>query len=150
MHAAETASLHGPEGGVEMPEPRAPERDVSSSTRAPSGSGADVEVPSASETAVDALKALAHPVRLRMVEMLAEGGGELCVCEFEEEFDLTQPTISHHLKRLREAELVDSRKDGTWVHHRLHPGAMAGLADLLEAWARAPEAPEGCCGRAEA
>lgn len=98
----------------------------------------------ASEEAVEALKALAHPVRMRMVEMLADGGGELCVCHFEEAFDLTQPTISHHLKRLREAGLVDSRRDGTWIHHRIRRSAMAELAGRLEGWARAP-VEDGCC-----
>ena len=94
---------------------------------------------------VDFLKALAHPVRLRMVEMLARGGGELCVCHFEESFDLTQPTISHHLKCLREAGLLDSRKDGTWVHHRIQPEAMSALASMLDGWAEGAGAAEACC-----
>ena len=94
---------------------------------------------------VEALKALAHPVRLRMVEMLADGGGELCVCHFEEAFDLSQPTISHHLKRLREAGLVDSRRDGSWVHHRIRREAMAGLSGLLAEWAAGASDEGACC-----
>lgn len=65
------------------------------------------------------LKAVAHPVRLRMVELLRHQGGEICVCEYERYFDLKQPTISHHLKLLRDAGLVESRNVGTWVHHSI-------------------------------
>lgn len=100
----------------------------------------------ASDATVDALKALAHPVRLRMVQMLAEGGGELCVCHFEEAFDLTQPTISHHLKRLREAGLLDTRRDGTWVHHRIRPETMSELAELLGRWGEEGAEGAACCG----
>jgi len=98
------------------------------------------------DAAVDALKALAHPVRLRMVQMLAEGGGELCVCHFEEAFDLTQPTISHHLKLLREAGLLDTRRDGTWVHHRIRPETMSELAGLLGRWVEEGADAAACCG----
>lgn len=106
-----------------------------SAARAAPTAGEESDVPSASEADLASLKALAHPVRLRMVEMLARGGGELCVCHFEEEFDLTQPTVSHHLKRLREAGLVASRKEGTWVHQRIRPEGMARVAEVLGAWA---------------
>lgn len=95
--------------------------------------------------AVEVLKALAHPVRLRMVRMLAEGGGELCVCHFEEAFELTQPTISHHLKRLRDAGLVDSRRDGSWVHHRIRRETMADLSGLLAEWADGASGSDVCC-----
>lgn len=73
------------------------------------------------------LKALAHPVRLRMVEMIRERG-EVCACEFEGHFDLTQPTLSHHLKTLREAGLVTSRRDGVRSLHRIEPEAFEALA----------------------
>lgn len=73
------------------------------------------------------LKALAHPVRLRMVEMIRERG-EVCACEFEGHFDLTQPTLSHHLKALREAGLVASRREGVRSLHRIEPEAFAALA----------------------
>lgn len=126
---------------VQAPASDAADAGPSSSTEA-DGSGRT----RATEGVAEGLKALAHPVRLRMVEMLAEGGGELCVCHFGEDFDLAQPTISHHLKRLRDAGLVDSRKDGTWVHHRLRREALARLAGLLADWGAEAEAHEECCG----
>ena len=78
-------------------------------------------------------KALGDPVRLRLLSMIASaGGGEVCVCDLTGEFALTGPTISHHLKVLREAGLVDSDRRGTWVYYRLVPGALAMLGSLLE------------------
>ncbi|RZU53038.1 ArsR family transcriptional regulator [Krasilnikovia cinnamomea] len=78
-------------------------------------------------------KALGDPVRLRLLSMIASaGGGEVCVCDLTGEFELTGPTISHHLKVLREAGLVHSDRRGTWVYYRLVPGALAGLGDLLD------------------
>ena len=77
-------------------------------------------------------KALGDPVRLRLLSMIASaGGGEVCVCDLTGEFALTGPTISHHLKVLREAGLVDSDRRGTWVYYRLVPAALALLAGLL-------------------
>lgn len=122
---------------------------VTEAAAAGPGPGAAAERATAeptAEEAVDTLKALAHPVRLRMVQMLAEGGGELCVCHFEEAFDLTQPTISHHLKRLREAGLLDTRRDGTWVHHRIRPQTMSELAGLLGRWVEEGAEAAACCG----
>jgi ArsR family transcriptional regulator len=79
-------------------------------------------------------KALGDPVRLRLLSMIASaGGGEVCVCDLTGSFELTGPTISHHLKVLREAGLVDSDRRGTWVYYRLVPAALALLASLLEA-----------------
>lgn len=78
------------------------------------------------------LKALSNPVRLRMVDLIYHGGGEICVCEFMDHFELSQPTISHHLKVLREAGLIQSRKDGTFVYHRVDESAFAGLAQLMD------------------
>lgn len=77
------------------------------------------------------LKALAHPVRLRMIDLISSGGGELCVCEFETHFELSQPTISHHLKILRDAGLIRSRQDGTWVRHAIDPDSVESLSALL-------------------
>ncbi len=72
-------------------------------------------------------KALGDPVRLRLLSMIASaGGGEVCVC------DLTGPTISHHLKVLREAGLVDSDRRGTWVYYRLIPAALAVVSALAD------------------
>jgi len=79
-------------------------------------------------------KALGDPVRLRLLSMIASaGGGEVCVCDLSGEFHLTGPTISHHLKVLREAGLVDSDRRGTWVYYRLIPAGLAVLSALLDA-----------------
>jgi ArsR family transcriptional regulator len=78
------------------------------------------------------LKALADPVRLRLVSLIgAHQGGEMCVCELTTGFELTQPTISHHLKVLREAGIIDSERRGTWVYYRLVPAALERMAALL-------------------
>jgi Predicted transcriptional regulators len=78
------------------------------------------------------LKALADPVRLRLVSLIgARGSGETCVCDLTEGFELTAPTISHHLKVLREAGLISSQRRGTWVYYRLVPGALERLAVLF-------------------
>ncbi len=87
------------------------------------------------ETNVAMLKALAHPVRLRMVDLIHQHGGELCVCEFERHFALTQPTISHHLKILRDAAVIRSRRDGLWVRHAIEVNTLSHLQHLLEAFA---------------
>jgi ArsR family transcriptional regulator, arsenate/arsenite/antimonite-responsive transcriptional repressor len=77
-------------------------------------------------------KALADPVRLRLVSLIgAHQGGEVCVCELTTAFDLTQPTISHHLKVLREAGIIDSERRGTWVYYWLVPAALERMAALL-------------------
>lgn len=77
-------------------------------------------------------KALGDPVRLRLVSMIgARAGGEICVCDLTSAFDLTQPTISHHLKVLRESGLIDSERRGTWVYYRLVPAALERMAELL-------------------
>jgi ArsR family transcriptional regulator, arsenate/arsenite/antimonite-responsive transcriptional repressor len=89
-------------------------------------------------------KALGDPVRLRLLSMIASaGGGEACVCDLTGEFALTGPTISHHLKVLREAGLVDSDRRGTWVYYRLVPAALAVLAGLLDTNAAAAPVPVG-------
>ncbi|WP_017576089.1 ArsR/SmtB family transcription factor [Nocardiopsis kunsanensis] len=85
-------------------------------------------------------KALGDPVRLRLLSMIAtRGGGEVCVCELTPAFDLSQPTISHHLKLLREAGLIAAARRGTWVYYRVLPEATDRLAAVL---AR-PEVSEG-------
>ena len=84
------------------------------------------------EIILQQLKDLAHPVRLRMIELLRYQGGELCVCEFEKHFDLKQPTISHHLKILRAAHLIQSRNVGTWVHHSIIPESFVALGEWVE------------------
>ncbi|AOR33751.1 transcriptional regulator [Streptomyces fodineus] len=77
-------------------------------------------------------KALGDPVRLRLLSMIASrAGGEVCVCEMTPAFDLSQPTISHHLKLLRQAGLIDCERRGTWVYYRILPGALDRLAAFL-------------------
>jgi ArsR family transcriptional regulator len=87
-------------------------------------------------------KALGDPVRLRLVSLIgAHQGGEVCVCELTEAFDLTQPTISHHLKILRDAGIIDSERRGTWVYYWLVPVTLERMAGLLEAPRRGPREP---------
>ncbi|MFF6982530.1 ArsR/SmtB family transcription factor [Streptomyces sp. NPDC008343] len=77
-------------------------------------------------------KALGDPVRLRLLSMIASReGGEVCVCEMTPAFDLSQPTISHHLKLLRQAGLIDCERRGTWVYYWVLPGALDRLAGFL-------------------
>lgn len=77
-------------------------------------------------------KALGDPVRLRLISLIgAREGGEVCVCDLASAFNLTQPTISHHLKVLREAGLIDSERRGTWVYYRLVPATLGRIAELL-------------------
>ena len=77
-------------------------------------------------------RALGDPVRLRLVSLIgAHQGGEACVCDLTAAFDLTQPTISHHLKVLREAGIIGSERRGTWVYYRLVLAALERMAALL-------------------
>ena len=79
-------------------------------------------------------KALGDPVRLRLLSLIgAHQGGEVCVCELTDAFDLTQPTISHHLKVLREAGIITSERRGTWVYYRLEPAVLDRMGALLTA-----------------
>ena len=74
-------------------------------------------------------QALGDRTRLRLLNLMA--GGEACVCDLNDAFDLTQPTISHHLKVLHEAGLLDRDKRGVWVYYRARTQALAGLAALI-------------------
>jgi ArsR family transcriptional regulator len=78
------------------------------------------------------LKALADPVRLRLLSLVASHeNGEACVCDLTDAFDLSQPTISHHLKVLHEVGLLDRSKRGVWVFYAVRRDAMADLATLI-------------------
>ena len=78
------------------------------------------------------LKALADPVRLRLMSLVASHpGGEACVCDLNDAFDLSQPTISHHLKVLHEVGLLDRDKRGVWVFYRARTEALASLGALI-------------------
>jgi ArsR family transcriptional regulator len=76
------------------------------------------------------LKALGHPVRLGIALRLAQEGGT-CACDFAEIFDVTQPTVSQHLKVLREAGLVQTRRDGTQIYYSLDPGGVDELQAVV-------------------
>ena len=77
-------------------------------------------------------KALGDPVRLRLLSLIgSHAGGEACVCDLTDVFDLTGPTISHHLKVLREAGLITGERRGTWIYYRAQPGALQQLSDVL-------------------
>ncbi|WP_067536632.1 ArsR/SmtB family transcription factor [Nocardia crassostreae] len=78
-------------------------------------------------------KALSDPVRLRILTVVAgRAGQEACVCDLSEGFDVSQPTISHHLKVLREAGLLSSERRGSWVYYRIEPAALRQLSQLLD------------------
>ncbi|MFC4909029.1 ArsR/SmtB family transcription factor [Actinomadura gamaensis] len=77
-------------------------------------------------------KALGDPVRLRLLSLIASHeGGEACVCDLTGAFDLTAPTISHHLKVLRQAGLIGSERRGTWVYYWINPPLLERLSSLL-------------------
>jgi ArsR family transcriptional regulator len=79
------------------------------------------------------LKALADPVRLRLVSLIAATpSGEACVCDLNDAFDLTQATISHHLKVLHSAGLLDRDKRGVWVYYAVRSDALAAVASLFD------------------
>lgn len=78
------------------------------------------------------LKALADPVRLRLMSMvLSHEGGEACVCDLTPAFDLSQPTISHHLQVLHEAGLLNRERRGVWVYYQARPEAMQAMTTLF-------------------
>jgi ArsR family transcriptional regulator, arsenate/arsenite/antimonite-responsive transcriptional repressor len=79
-----------------------------------------------------AFKALGDPVRLQLLSIIASAAsGEVCACDLAEPVGKSQPTVSHHLKVLREAGLVTSRRHGTWVHYRAVPEQIAALREVL-------------------
>ena len=77
-------------------------------------------------------KAIADPVRLRLLSLIAcHEGGEACVCDLTGAFELTAPTISHHLKVLKQAGLIDSERRGTWVYYWINPAVLERLSAIL-------------------
>ncbi len=79
-----------------------------------------------------AFKALSDPVRLRLLSAIAaRSGQEACVCDVSDGFDVSQPTISHHLKVLREAGLLTSERRASWVYYRVVPDALQRLSRVL-------------------
>ncbi len=76
-------------------------------------------------------KALANPVRLQMLDILSRQSGEVCVCDVEGYFELSQPTISHHLRVLRQAGLVDAEQRGTWIYYVVRSSALNKVRTFL-------------------
>jgi ArsR family transcriptional regulator len=77
------------------------------------------------------LKVLADPARLQILSMLATAGGEVCVCNLTEPLGLSQPTISHHMKQLREGGFVSSERRGKWIFYSLIPDQVHAVTDAL-------------------
>ena len=88
--------------------------------------------PTAAADLASCFKALADPTRVAIINRLA-AAGEVCVCDLTAACRLSQPTVSHHLKLLRQAGLVDSTRRGTWAYYRLVPETIAQLAGALGA-----------------
>ena len=76
-------------------------------------------------------KALGDPVRLQLVDVLRKHAGKVCVCELVPLFEISQPTLSHHLKKLREAGIVDSERRGLWAYYSVTPDALKELSAWL-------------------
>lgn len=88
--------------------------------------------PGQAEVLSRGFKAVADPIRVRLLSLIASmPGGEACVCDLTGSFALTGPTISHHLKVLREAGLITGERRGTWVYYQAVPDAMRRLAEVL-------------------
>ena len=77
------------------------------------------------------LKALGDPHRLSILATLARADDEVCVCDFTAGLPLNQPTVSHHLRLLREAGLISGERRGTWVYYRLQPDAQHRVSDAI-------------------
>jgi ArsR family transcriptional regulator, arsenate/arsenite/antimonite-responsive transcriptional repressor len=91
-------------------------------------------------------KALGDPVRLRLLSLIASHpGGQACVCEISSSFDVSQPTISHHLKMLRSAGLLDCERRGTWVYYWVIPSALQQLSSVLHLDDVVGETTPECC-----
>jgi ArsR family transcriptional regulator len=76
-------------------------------------------------------KALGDPIRLQLVDVLRKHAGKVCVCELVPLFDVAQPTLSHHLKKLRDAGIVDSERQGLWAYYYVLPEALEDLGAWL-------------------
>jgi ArsR family transcriptional regulator len=87
-------------------------------------------VPTAVSGLTTTAKALADPVRLQIVDILRRQAGEVCVCDLQEQFDISQPTLSHHLKKLREAGLVGVVRREQWAYYYVLPEHL----EVLKSW----------------
>jgi ArsR family transcriptional regulator len=99
--------------------------------------------PGETERAASRLKLLAHPIRLTLLGILCRRGGEVCVCDLEAAVPVKQPTVSHHVRLLREAGLVQVERRGQWAHYRIDDEAMNELRNDLSGVLAAlrPKAP---------
>ena len=84
------------------------------------------------QTTARAFKALADPARVKIVNLLATSPEPVCVCEFTAPLGLSQPTVSHHLKKLMSTGLLEREQRGTWAYYSLRPDALGGLAAALD------------------
>jgi ArsR family transcriptional regulator len=115
---------------------------LSATTDGPGGDGEVMTEPLAFEQAQQLMRALADPIRMRVIETL--GDGERCVCELTSEFGMAQSKLSFHLRVLREAGLISARQQGRWMYYRLEPAALLrlrGWLDQLSEGCRAPAHP---------
>jgi ArsR family transcriptional regulator, arsenate/arsenite/antimonite-responsive transcriptional repressor len=92
--------------------------------------GAPTMAPAEAESLAARFKALSDPTRVALINRLA-GADEVCVCHLVDEFELSQPTISHHLKKLRDAGIVDSERRGLWAYYYVIPDALEELSSWL-------------------
>ena len=76
-------------------------------------------------------KAVANPVRVQMIDLISRLGGQICVCDIESQFELSQPTISHHLKILRKAGIIDCERRGQWLFYFAQSEALSSLEQFL-------------------
>ena len=90
----------------------------------------DIEREQAERMALVA-KALGDPIRMQLVDVLRQHAGKVCVCELVPLFDLSQPTVSHHLKVLREAGVVESERQGLWAYYYVIPDALKEFSEWL-------------------
>ncbi len=107
------------------------EQPVSSSAACCAPARIPMLQPETADRLAGVLKALAHPVRIQIMYILAQVGGRVCVCDIEGQFDIKQPTISHHLRLLREAGLVDAQQRGLYMFYRVTPEALTFLTKHL-------------------
>jgi len=85
----------------------------------------------AAGTLAQAFKALGDPIRLQLVDVLRKHAGKVCVCELVPLFELSQPTVSHHLKKLRDAGIVGAERQGLWAYYYVEPEALEELSGWL-------------------
>ena len=102
------------------------------------------------EAPLEALKALSDPVRLRALEFLrspvascCRTSGEVCACDLEKHLNLSQPTVSHHMKVLIQAGLVTTEKRGRWVYYRINTAALHRVTEYLQGLEKMDQSPKG-------